>query len=265
MAFRIFGAALAAGLALTASEAKAEAWWSGDWHLTVGVTVFTAPDYDGARDYLFSASPLISLGRAGGGTRFSSRNDNISLAFIDTGDFRAGATGKVLFGRDSADHPRLVGLSDVRWGGEAGAFAEAYPLDWLRIRGEVRHGIRSHSGVVADLAADAFVDITPAVRLSGGPRLSFATGGYFDAYYGVDAIESAASGLAVYDPDGGLKSAGVGGAVTWKTTEKITTSAFVEYSRLLGPAADSSIVRQGGSADQVLVGASATYRFDFSM
>jgi outer membrane scaffolding protein for murein synthesis (MipA/OmpV family) len=57
----------------------------------------------------------------------------------------------------------------------------------------------------------------------------------------------------------------VGGAVTWKTTEKITTSAFVEYSRLLGPAADSSIVRQGGSADQVLVGASATYRFDFSM
>ncbi|PSM18693.1 MipA/OmpV family protein [Nitratireductor sp. StC3] len=265
MTYRIFGTMLAAGLVLAASEAKAEAWWSGDWHLTVGVALFTAPDFEGAKDYLFSASPLISLGRAGSETRFSSRNDNISLAFIDTGDFRAGATGKILFGRDSADYAPLVGLSDVRWGGEAGLFAEAYPLDWLRIRGEVRHGIRSHSGVVADLAADAFVDITPAVRLSGGPRLSFATGGYFDAYYGVNAVESAATGLAVYDPDGGLKSAGFGGAVTWKTTEKITTSVFAEYTRLLGPAADSSIVRQTGSADQVLVGASATYRFDFSM
>lgn len=256
---------LVGGSVLAASDASAEGWWSGDWHLTVGVAGFTAPDYQGAKDYLFSASPLISLGRAGGETRFSSRNDNISLAFIDTGDFRAGATGKILFGRDSADHPPIAGLSDVRWGGEAGLFAEAYPLDWLRIRGEIRHGIRSHSGVVADLAADAFVDITPAVRLSGGPRLSFATGGYFDAYYGVNAVESAATGLAAYDPDGGLKSAGVGGAVTWKTTDKITTSVFAEYSRLLGPAADSNIVRQGGSADQVLVGASATYRFDFSM
>jgi len=38
-----------------------------------------------------------------------------------------------------------------------------------------------------------------------------------------------------------------------------------EYRRLLGPAADSSLVQERGSRNQVLVGLSATYRFDFTL
>jgi outer membrane scaffolding protein for murein synthesis (MipA/OmpV family) len=148
---------------------------------------------------------------------------------------------------------------------EAGGFAEYYPTDWLRLRGEVRLGVHAYHGVVADLFADAFTDLTPTLRLSGGPRLSLASAGYFEAYYGVDAQESAASGLAVYSPGGGLKSAGFGGALTWQATDKITTSLFGEYSRLLGPAADSSLVKERGSANQFLFGVSATYRLDFTL
>ena len=153
----------------------------------------------------------------------------------------------------------------MRFGGEAGGFVEVYPTDWLRVRGEVRQGIRSHHGVVADVAADAFYDVTPDVRISGGPRLSFASSDYFDAFYGVNATEAAASGLTEYHPGGGLKSVGVGGAVTWKTTDRVTTSLFGEYSRLKGPAADSSLVKERGSPNQFTVGVSASYRFDFTM
>ncbi len=247
------------------SFAQEGSWISGDWYLSIGAEVLTAPDYEGARDYLIEASPLISLGKAGSARRFSSRNDNISLGFIDTGNFRAGPTGKFLFGRDAGDSADLAGLDPVRWGGEIGAFAEFYPTDFLRLRGEVRHGIRSHDGIVADFAADAFTDVTSTIRLSGGPRLSFASSDYFDAYYGVTPAESAASGLAIYDPSGGVRSIGLGGAVTWKATEKATTSLFAEYSRLMGPAADSSLVNQRGDENQFLLGISATYRFDFSM
>jgi outer membrane scaffolding protein for murein synthesis (MipA/OmpV family) len=156
-------------------------------------------------------------------------------------------------------------MRDVKLGGEAGAFVEAYPTDWMRVRAEVRRGIRSHDGVVADVAADAFVDVTDTIRVSAGPRASFASKGYMNAWYGVNAAESAASGLAQYDPSGGLKSIGVGGAVTWKTTDRLTTSAFGEYSRLQGAAADSSLVRQRGSRDQLMFGVSATYKFDFKL
>ncbi|MBX3596048.1 MAG: MipA/OmpV family protein [Rhizobiaceae bacterium] len=240
-------------------------WIKGDWYLTVGASGFVAPDFDGAKSHVFTGIPMISLGKAGPEARFTSRNDNISISLMDTGPFRAGVNGKVIFGRDSDDAVATEGLDDVRFGGELGGFAEVYPTDWLRVRGEVRHGIRSHDGVVAELKADAFADITDAIRISAGPRLSAATSGYFDAYYGVDAEEAVNSGLSEYEPGSGLRSLGFGGAVTWKATDKVTTGVFAEYWRLQGPAADSSLVEERGSRDQYTIGAWATYRFDFSM
>jgi outer membrane protein len=239
-------------------------WVHGDWYLTVGASGIVAPRFEGSSSRIFTASPIISLGKAGAPARFVSRNDNISMSLLDDGPVRAGLTGKFLFARDN-DIDDLKGLDPVRWGGEVGGFFEIYPTDWMRMRGEVRHGIRAHNGIVADISADAFYDVTPTIRVSGGPRASFATAKYFDAYYGVSASESAASGLSRYDPGSGLKSVGVGGAVNWKATDKITATLFSEYSRLKGPAADSSLVKERGSRDQLMFGVSATYRFDFQM
>lgn len=261
----ICSAVVMLGVPAAASAGDGGNWFRGDWYLTLGAAGFAAPSYEGGKDFLFRATPMISLGKAGPQARFTSRNDNISFSLFDNGAVRAGAVGKIVFTRDGDTSDDLKGLDPVRWGVEAGAFAEIYPLDWLRLRAEVRHGVRAHDGVVADISADAFHDVTPLVRVSGGPRMSFASSDYLDAYYGVSAEEAAASGLAAYDTDGGLKSAGVGGAVTWKTTEKVTTSLFGEYSRLLGSAKDSSLVRERGSPNQFLLGVSATYRFDFTM
>lgn len=239
-------------------------WLSGDWYLTLGGSAIVAPNFEGGKKYLLGLAPIVSLGKAGPAARFTSRNDNISLGLVDNGGVRAGLTGKFLFGRDNDDRA-LRYLDPVRWGGEVGAFAEFYPTDWLRVRGEVRHGIRSHDGVVADIAADAFYDVTPEIRISGGPRVSFASAGYFDAYYGVNAREATESGLGRYRPGGGMKSMGLGGAVTWKVTDPMTASLFGEYSRLMGPAKDSSLVRERGDANQFMIGVSTTYRFDFTM
>ena len=76
---------LSTTLVLSASPAFSQQgnWLSGDWYLTVGAEVLTAPDYEGASDYMVRAAPLISLGKAGSARRFSSRNDNISLGFHD--------------------------------------------------------------------------------------------------------------------------------------------------------------------------------------
>lgn len=263
-------AALAfSALVATSLPARAEGglfgWIHGDWALKLGATGMVAPDFEGSRKYMFSATPIISLGKAGPEARFTSRNDGISISLFDTGAFRAGINGELIFGRDDGDSDDLRGIDPVRFGGELGGFAEVYPLDWLRVRGELRHGIRAHEGVVADFSADAFMDVTETVRVSAGPRMTVASADYFDAYYGIDAREAAASGLAQYNPGGGIESAGVGGAIDWKATDQLTTSLFGEYSRLLGPAADSSLVRQRGSEDQFKVGISATYRFDFTL
>jgi outer membrane scaffolding protein for murein synthesis (MipA/OmpV family) len=241
-------------------------WVHGDWKLIVGATGMVAPDFEGAKDLMFQVSPIISIGKAGPEARFTSRNDGISFSLYDNGRVRAGATGKLVWGRDEDDGDGPKGLDPVRFGAEAGGFAEIYPTDWLRVRAEVMHGIRSHSGVVADVRVDAFKDITPSVRVSGGPRISFASKDYFESYYGVNAEESAKSGLSEFHPDGGgIKSIGIGGAYDWKVTEKFTASVFSEYSRLMGEAADSSLVKERGSPNQFTIGVSAAYRFDFTM
>lgn len=240
-------------------------WVSGNWYLKVGGALLHAPRFEGASNRSVMFQPLVSLGKHGPAARFTSRNDGISLALVDSGSFRTGAAGKFIWGRDSGTHSAVNGLSPVRFGGELGAFADFYPTDFARVRAEVRHGIRSHSGVVVDLSADAFFDVTDAIRISAGPRATWASAKYFDAYYGVDANESAVTGLAPYSPGSGFKSIGLGGAVTWKATDQLDTSIFAEYSRLVGPAANSSLVRERGSRNQLTIGASAIYRFDFSM
>lgn len=238
---------------------------TGDWALTVGGSASLAPRYMGASGGLaFFGAPMVSMGKSGRVAPFQSRSDNISFALIDTDMFRMGPVGKILFSRQDSDRD-LRGLGTVKWGAEVGGFIDIYPTSWLRLRGEVRQGFRAHSGVVADFSADVFHDITPTIRLSGGPRLTYATDSYYRSYFGVNATQSAASGLAVYSPGSGIKSAGIGGAITWKATDKLTTSLFAEYSRLMGPAADSSLVKQRGDVNQYLIGVSATYRFDFRM
>ena len=83
------GATFAALLGFGVAQASAESWFSGDWYLKVGGAVLHAPKFEGASGGDFAFQPMISLGKAGPSARFSSRNDNISLAFIDTGTFRA--------------------------------------------------------------------------------------------------------------------------------------------------------------------------------
>jgi len=272
MRHRLFRVALSAALiAGPATIASAEeeggdgGWFSGDWYLKVGGSGFVAPKYQGDDAYELMFSPIISLGKAGDDPRFTSRNDNISLGLFDNGGFRAGLVGRFVMPRDAGDSADLAGLDDIPFGVEVGGFAEVYPTDWLRLRGEVRRGFSAHEGIIGNLSADAFTDITPEVRVSGGPRMWFGNSEYFDAYYGVTPAESVASGLSPYSPGSGVGAYGVGGAIDWKTTEQLTTSLFAEYARLTGPAGDSSLVEERGSPNQYLFGLSATYRFDFQL
>lgn len=266
----VAGAYLVLATALTAPAIAADSekpagkhFWSGDWSLTVGGDFYRQPRFTGSSKYIMSAQPLISFGRTGVAERFASRNDNISFALMDMQDFRIGLTGEFLMGRGGS---QADGLKDIPWGGEIGGFMEFYPTDWFRLRTELRHGVRVHNGLIGEVAGDAFYDVTPQIRVSGGPRVSFASKKYFDTYYGINAEESVASGLSVYDPDGGgIASAGLGGAVTWLTTDKITTTLYAEYEKLQGKAARSSLVSERGSRNQLTVGVSATYRFDFSL
>lgn len=241
-------------------NAHADGWFSGDWYLKLGGSGFSAPKYQGDNKNEFGFSPIISLGRQGQGARFTSRNDSASISLLDNGPISMGLAGKLVSPRDQKDSADLKGMTRIKRGGELGGFAEAYPTDWLRIRGEARQGIRSHSGVVADLSADVFTDIAPGIQISAGPRATWVSSKYNERYYGVSAAQTAAGAPSPYSP-GGMQAA----AITWKVTEAAEVGSFAEYRRLTGDAADSSLVRERGSKNQFVVGVQASYKFGFTL
>jgi outer membrane protein len=235
------------------------------WTVTLGVEGRFLPSYDGADSMDLTAFPVFQMRRAGSHAKFRSPRDGFGFGLYETNNFRVGPVGKLKRNRDQSDHDDLRGLGDVGWTLEAGLFAEYWWTPWLRTRGEIRNGIGGHHGLVGDLTADAVYQFAPAWTLSGGPRMTLVSGAAVDPYFSVDAAQSLASGLPVYEAGGGIRSYGVGAQLRYEVTPQWGTYVYVEYERLTGDVADSPLVALRGSANQTTVGAGITYSFDVAL
>jgi outer membrane scaffolding protein for murein synthesis (MipA/OmpV family) len=238
---------------------------SGSWTATVGIGGEYRPDFQGSKNWMLIPIPIVSVRRAGSMGGFRGPRDGASIALIDFGDLRVGPTAKFVAARKSKDHSELRGLDDVKAAFELGGFVEYYAVDWLRLRGDLRQGIGGHQGVVADVSADFIVPLIDRLTISAGPRFTWKSTKAVAPYFGVDAVQSLASGLPVFEAKGGAHSVGFGSQVTYRINPQWEVRAYVEYEKLLGAAADSPLVTRRGSSNQTTVGLGASYSFDFKI
>ena len=232
------------------------------WIVTLKGNLRVGPSYPGADDFSFFGFPSASFRRAGTVERFSAPDDGLSLSFVDESALRVGAVGRFLGGRYLQDDRRLFGLRKIDWAVEPGVFVEYWPLEFLRARAELRHGINGHDGFVADLGLDV-VQRFGRVTLSAGPRLALGDGEFTRTYFGVTPAEAALNGqVAPYRPSGGITSVGATAAVSYDWSQEWSSTAFVTYKRLVGDAADSPIVERFGSENQVGLGLTLSYSFE---
>ena len=86
-------------------------------------------------------------------------------------------------------------------------------------------------------------------------------------YFSITPAQSAGSTVAglpalpVYHASGGVYSYGAGGQIEYFFNPQWATYSFIEYERLVGSAADSPLVTQRGSPNQVTFGLGARYSF----
>ena len=133
----------------------------------------------------------------------------------------------------------------------------------MRTRVELLQGINGAEGFEANFMADFIYRPAPQWLFTAGPRMQIVNDKYASAFYSIGAAD-ATSGLPAYSAAGGINYAGVDATARYYFSETFSIRAFAEWDRLLGDAADSPLVKQRGSADQVEVGLGAAYRFNYA-
>ncbi len=233
-----------------------------DWIVTLKATGVVTPTFEGSDKYGLSGYPGVSFRRPDQPWKFGAPDDGFGLALFDTTYFRVGPVARIRSERDIGDQNKLRGLDHIDWAFEPGVFAEYYPIQNIRLRGELRHGVTGHHGFVGDVAAD-WIQRMDRFTVSFGPRMSLGDSKFMGTYFGVSA-EEARDNRRVdrrYNPDGGVKSVGLSGAVTYDWTENWSTTAFGSYNLLVGDAAKSPIVKKVGSKNQFTAGVGVAYSF----
>ncbi len=252
---------------MAASPAAAQDGWS--FSLSSGFAV--APAYLGSDDYLLIAAPDLEVRYSD--RFFASLLGGMGYNLINDNGLRLGPILKYDFGRDEDggnplriagdESDDLRGLGDVDGAFEIGAFLE-YSYAGLSAKVEVRQGLGGHEGLVGEVAfkyGGAFPFLGRSAFFSIGPEAVLGNSSYNSAFFDVDAVQAAASGLSEFDASGGLVTYGFHGSVILPITNRISLVGFGGYDRLGGDAANSSLVRERGSEHQGIFGLLLRYGF----
>lgn len=233
------------------------------WRYSLGVGVFVTPKYQGASASRFQPAPLVGVGY--GRFFFGSVADanvpfGLGAYLYRDSHFRVGValSYDLVNPRKESDDGHLRGLADIDRTAHATLFA-SYNLDWLSLVGAVSQDIAGkHQGTTASL--DLLAKYSPINRLTltAGPGLTWASAQYNQTFFGVNASESASSGLPAYTPGSGIAAVRITAGANYALNKHWNVGARVVASRLPGAVGNSPIVEK---KTQMTYGAFANYVF----
>lgn len=245
---------LAQDLDLAAGE---EAKASGS---LIGLGLAYAPDYEGSEDY-----EMVPLVRAvyvmQNGMSLSFLGSTLRFNLIPDSPWNAGLIARYRTERNDVENNRVDRMEKVDAALELGGFA-AYRMDqWifsLALLGDVAD---AHDGYLLEFSTGYIQPLAAGSHLTWFLSASYADENYMDTYFGVSSADSDRSGLSQYSADGGIKDVGVGLLYENGLSRHWNLLAGLKYTRLLDEAADSPVVDDEGSENQLLVGAAISYVF----
>ncbi len=92
-----------------------------------------------------------------------------------------------------------------------------------------------------------------------GVGLTFAGEDYMSTFFGIDARDAVASGLARFDAEAGIKDLSITPKFVFHFSKRWHLGFGFRYKLLLGDAADSPVVDVRGSKNQFLAGLGLIY------
>lgn len=243
----------------------------------IGIGIGLVPEYEGSDDYGVTALPLVDIrkpgvffikgasinpndGLAGAGVtilHFSYSENSSRGAQLVLGPF-------VRFhgGRDEDDSNTLDGLGDIDPSAGVGGFMEfnAGPLLTNLTMSSQDVG-DDKDGFLVTFDTKYTFKASDKLAISTGLSISWADDDYMQGLFGVTNTQAVRSGLRRFDSEAGFKDAGIQLHASYALSTHLSFYSQVGYWRLLNDAADSPIVADEGSDNQVRGLLGLLYRF----
>jgi len=242
---------------------------------SIGAGAGIYPDYEGSDDYEFI--PVAGLRGRWNGYNFYTRGTYLYVDFIRRGDgpvefdfgpivgARPYRTGKV--DDDAVDAlPELDTAFEV--GGYAGITYHGLtnPYDALSFHVDVTTDVSdAHGSTLITPTIDFGTPLSTTTYVGVSASAEWAGDGYADYYYSIDPAGSLASGLPVFEADGGFKhwrlSLFANQAISGDLLGGWSIFGVGLYTKLSGDFADSPIVDDRGSSSQWFGALGVAYTF----
>ncbi|MEM1133797.1 MAG: MipA/OmpV family protein [Pseudomonadota bacterium] len=252
--------------------------FDGDY-ITLGVGALYSPSFQGSDDYAIFPAPAV-VGRIGG-INFVSRGTGVSADLWTNEERRnvdliLGPVARLRFDRTSLgsiNDPVIETLGNVDLPLELGISAGVQlsnvftPVDTIAAAIEVKHDVvGAHNGLIITPNITYFTAISEGVVVSATISGEIVNDDFADTYFSIDAADSLASGLPVYQAKGGLKNITSLLLVGFDLDGNLANGGFavfgaVSYQRILGDTSDSPIISIRGDADQYVGAIGIGYTF----
>ncbi|MBI3525689.1 MAG: MipA/OmpV family protein [Betaproteobacteria bacterium] len=256
-------AAAGVSLQLLAASVAADEATPAGWHGGIGLGAEMRPAYEGAKDKTTRLTPNVDL-RYGDTLFFAGRAAGANLLQFTTtqgGVVTAGPLLALRRSRDEGDSAALTGLGNIDRSLDAGGFVRLRLNHWqagVDVRKAVANG---DGGATVNFSAGYDASISRQLRLRANLDASWASAAYMHTFFGIDAAQSANSGIPQYQAGAGFKHVGIGFMANYAIDRDWGGFAALRYKRLVGDAAASPIVANLGSSGQAIASVGIQYRF----
>lgn len=242
--------------------------------VTIAVGGAWLPDYVGSDDYRII--PAVAIRGKVNGFSFTTRGaylyfDAIPHRGASPIELNVGPMAGVRLNRTGHVDDDIVNLlpdrnTAIELGGFAGVSFHRLtnPYDTLALRLDVLHDVaNAHESTTFSPNLDFSTPLSRTTYVSANLGAEFVSNRFADYYYSISPADSLASGLSVFNADGGMKdwklSLLLNQSITGDLLHGFSVFGTGQYSRLVGDFKRSPIVAQRGSASQWLGAAGVTY------
>jgi outer membrane protein len=192
---------------------------------------------------------------------FIGLKDGLGMNLINQPQIKMGPRIVYRFGRDKEDAAVLSQLETIDNSVELGVFMSYVWEQWEASFTADKDISNAHDGLLAEAGLSYGMEVSPELTIRFGPSVSWGNQAYMRKFYGITAAESAASGLAAYEPKSSFRDLTLGVSGDYKLDNEWSLAFEAKLIKLLEDAADSPLVKDVGDDLQVYLGAGAKYTF----